>query len=61
MFFITSPNNICYLVLRLVDVVVRLMGDVFPELRQHKAKIEEIIKEEEESFGRTLAKVNLAF
>lgn len=47
--------------LRLVDVVVRLMEDVFPELRQHKAKIEEIIKEEEESFGRTLAKVNLAF
>ncbi|KAJ4815648.1 Alanine--tRNA ligase [Rhynchospora pubera] len=41
---------------RLVDVVVRMMGDVFPELQQHKAKIEEIIKEEEESFGRTLAK-----
>ncbi|KAJ4794750.1 Alanine--tRNA ligase [Rhynchospora pubera] len=41
---------------RLVDVVVQVMGDVFPELRQHKAKIEEIIKEEEESFGRTLAK-----
>jgi alanyl-tRNA synthetase len=48
-------------VLRLVDVVVRVMGDVFPELRQHKAKIEEIIKEEEESFGKTLAKVNLSF
>ncbi|KAJ3693281.1 hypothetical protein LUZ60_008761 [Juncus effusus] len=40
----------------LVDVVVRVMGDVFPELQKHKSKIQEIIKEEEESFGRTLLK-----
>ncbi|XP_024517308.1 alanine--tRNA ligase-like [Selaginella moellendorffii] len=40
----------------LVDVVVRLMGDVFPELRKAEKKIKEIIAEEETSFGRTLAK-----
>ncbi|CAK9201668.1 unnamed protein product [Sphagnum troendelagicum] len=40
----------------LVDVVVRLMGDVFPELRRNQAKIEEIIAEEESSFSRTLVK-----
>jgi alanyl-tRNA synthetase len=40
-----------------VDVVVRLMGDVFPELKRNQAKIEEIIAEEESSFSRTLVKV----
>ncbi|KAH9543369.1 hypothetical protein CY35_13G061100 [Sphagnum magellanicum] len=40
----------------LVDVVVRLMGDIFPELKRNQAKIEEIIAEEESSFSRTLVK-----
>ncbi len=40
-----------------MDVVVRLMGDIFPELKRNQAKIEEIIAEEESSFSRTLVKV----
>ncbi|PKA55615.1 Alanine--tRNA ligase [Apostasia shenzhenica] len=40
----------------LVGIVVNVMGDVFPELKQHEAKIREIISEEEASFGRTLVK-----
>ncbi len=38
----------------LVPVVVEHMGDAFPELRRDPAKVEAIIREEEESFGRTL-------
>ncbi|GAV66925.1 tRNA-synt_2c domain-containing protein/tRNA_SAD domain-containing protein [Cephalotus follicularis] len=40
----------------LVSAVVRLMGDVFPELRQHESKIRSIIAEEEASFCKTLLK-----
>ncbi|PKI36694.1 hypothetical protein CRG98_042924, partial [Punica granatum] len=40
----------------LVAVVVKLMGDVFPELKQHEVRIREIIAEEEASFGKTLLK-----
>ncbi|CAI9755291.1 unnamed protein product [Fraxinus pennsylvanica] len=40
----------------LVKVVVEVMGDVFPELKQHEIKIREIIADEEASFGRTLIK-----
>ncbi|XP_039132084.1 LOW QUALITY PROTEIN: alanine--tRNA ligase [Dioscorea cayenensis subsp. rotundata] len=40
----------------LVGVVVEVMGDVFPELKQHEKKIRDIIAEEEASFGRTLVK-----
>ncbi|KAJ6807820.1 alanine--tRNA ligase [Iris pallida] len=40
----------------LVGVVVKAMGGTFPELKQHEAKIIEIIAEEEETFGRTLTK-----
>jgi hypothetical protein len=43
---------------RLVDIVVAVMGDVFPELKKNQAKIKEIISEEETSFSRTLVKVN---
>lgn len=43
----------------LVEVVVKVMGDVFPELKQHELKIKDIIAEEEASFGRTLVKVML--
>ncbi|MED6218474.1 hypothetical protein PIB30_026946 [Stylosanthes scabra] len=41
---------------RLVSVVVKVMGDVFPELKQQEVHIRNVIKEEEESFGRTLIK-----
>ncbi|WVZ03047.1 hypothetical protein V8G54_023853 [Vigna mungo] len=40
----------------LVSVVVNLMGDVFPELKQQETHIQNVIEEEEESFGRTLIK-----
>ncbi|XP_022881094.1 alanine--tRNA ligase-like [Olea europaea var. sylvestris] len=40
----------------LVKVVVEVMGDFFPELKQHEIKIREIIADEEASFGRTLVK-----
>ncbi|XP_074557146.1 alanine--tRNA ligase-like isoform X2 [Curcuma longa] len=40
----------------LVGTVVKVMGDVFPELKQYQSKIQEIIAEEEASFGRTLVK-----
>ncbi|CAH9070866.1 unnamed protein product [Cuscuta epithymum] len=38
----------------LVKVVTEVMGDVFPELKQHEAHIMDIIADEETSFGRTL-------
>ncbi|KAM3381587.1 alanine-tRNA ligase [Capsicum galapagoense] len=38
----------------LVKVVVEVMGDVFPELKQRETHIRDIIAEEETSFGRTL-------
>ncbi|URD94289.1 DHHA1 domain [Musa troglodytarum] len=40
----------------LVGVVTKVMGDVFPELKQYESKIQEIIADEEASFGRTLLK-----
>ncbi|KAK4436125.1 Alanine--tRNA ligase [Sesamum alatum] len=40
----------------LVQVVVDVMADVFPELKEHDIKIREIIADEEASFGRTLTK-----
>lgn len=39
---------------QLVEVLADTMGDVFPELREQKSKIETIIKAEEISFNRTL-------
>jgi len=39
---------------RLVPVVVEQMGDMFEELRRAPGAIAELIREEEESFGRTL-------
>ncbi|OMO60150.1 Alanine-tRNA ligase, class IIc [Corchorus capsularis] len=41
---------------RLVSIVVQVMGDVFPELKQHEARIRDIIAAEEASFGKTLVK-----
>lgn len=40
----------------LVNVVIQMMGDTFPELKKNEQKITDIIAEEEASFGRTLVK-----
>lgn len=42
---------------RLVSVVVTVMGEIFPELKQGESNIKDIIAEEETSFGKTLVKV----
>src|SRR5205809_1567412 len=39
---------------KLVDVVAKTMGDVFPEIRAQQSKIKEIIRREEEAFNKTL-------
>ncbi len=39
---------------RLVPVLARTMGDVFPEIRARQAHVEEILRLEEEAFNRTL-------
>src|SRR5438874_4140906 len=39
---------------KLVDVVARTMGEVFPEVRAQQSKIKEIIRREEEAFNKTL-------
>src|SRR5437660_6724459 len=41
---------------KLVDVVGKTMGDVFPEVRVQQSKIRETIRREEEAFNRTLDK-----
>ncbi|MEO7166228.1 MAG: alanine--tRNA ligase [Chthoniobacterales bacterium] len=41
---------------QLVDVLVRTMSEVFPELRKQQSKVKETIQREEESFNRTLDK-----
>src|SRR5581483_4777008 len=39
---------------QLVDVLAEKIGDVFPEIRQRKAHVQEVIKGEEEAFNKTL-------
>ena len=39
---------------RLVDVIVKTMSDVFPEIKEQQAHIERVIKSEEEGFNATL-------
>jgi alanyl-tRNA synthetase len=39
---------------KLVDVLARMMGDVFPEIRAKQKHIEDVLKVEEESFNKTL-------
>lgn len=39
---------------QLVDVLVRTMGDVFPEIKEKQTYIKKVIKAEEESFNATL-------
>jgi alanyl-tRNA synthetase len=41
---------------RLPAVVVEQFGDAYPDLREHGAEIERIVKAEEERFGETLAR-----
>jgi len=41
---------------KLVDVVARTMGGIFPELRAKQKHIEEVLKREEEAFNKTLDK-----
>ncbi len=40
---------------RLVDVLIELMGDAYPELVKQESLIKHVIKEEEDAFLRTLA------
>ena len=46
---------------RLVNVVVKVMGDVFPELKRNEEHIRDTIAAEEASFGKTLLKVRMNF
>ena len=39
---------------KLVDVLARSMGDVFPELRSRKNHVQDVLRLEEEAFNRTL-------
>ena len=39
---------------KLVAVLARTMGDVFPEIRAKQTHVEEVLKREEEAFNRTL-------
>jgi alanyl-tRNA synthetase len=39
---------------KLVDVVAKTMGDVFPQLRAKQSRVKETIKREEEAFNKTL-------
>ncbi len=39
---------------KLVDVLVRTMGDVFPEIRTRQQQVKDVLKLEEEAFNRTL-------
>jgi alanyl-tRNA synthetase len=39
---------------KLVDVVAKTMGDVFPEIRTQQSKIKDTLRREEEAFNKTL-------
>jgi alanyl-tRNA synthetase len=41
---------------KLVDVLARTMGDVFPEIRMKQKHVEEVLRREEDAFNRTLDK-----
>ncbi len=44
------------LLYRLVPVVVDLMGEAYPELRERKVTVQQVIRQEEERFIRTIAR-----
>jgi alanyl-tRNA synthetase len=46
---------------KLVPKLVELMGDTFPELRKNQAQVTAVIKDEEESFSKTLDKGLIKF
>jgi alanyl-tRNA synthetase len=46
---------------KLVDVLARTMGDVFPEIRTKQKHVEETLKREEEAFNKTLDKGIIIF
>jgi alanyl-tRNA synthetase len=46
---------------KLVDVVAKTMGNVFPEVRTNQSRIKETIKREEEAFNKTLDKGLILF
>ncbi|MEI8104850.1 MAG: alanine--tRNA ligase [Actinomycetes bacterium] len=46
---------------RIAGVVVEQMGDAYPELREHAAEIERVVKVEEERFRETLARGQKVF
>jgi len=50
--FLHSREAVLY---KLVDVLVDIMGDAYPELAAQQDLVQKVIKEEEESFLRTLA------
>ena len=39
---------------KLVDVLARTMGDVFPEIREKQKHVEDVLRREEEAFNKTL-------
>ncbi len=41
-------------IFRLVPTLVGIMGDVYPEIKKRQEHVENVIRSEEESFGRTL-------
>src|SRR5207249_209422 len=41
---------------KLAEVVAKMMGDTFPEVREKQSKIKETIRREEEAFNKTLDK-----
>jgi alanyl-tRNA synthetase len=41
---------------KLVPTLIELMGDVFPELKEKELRVTQVIREEEESFSRTIDK-----
>ncbi|KAL8003229.1 putative translation protein, beta-barrel domain superfamily [Plasmopara halstedii] len=51
--FLNAPSGF---LAELVPVVVTMLGEAFPELVQKQKEVEEIILDEERSFGRTLNK-----
>jgi len=50
--FLNAKESFMY---QLIDALIETMGDAYPELEAQKTLVEKVIKEEEESFLRTLS------